>query len=288
MSVVLLILKILGILLLVLLGILLYLFFFPVWLRARGGYTGEPFLHAKVLGFLSFWQVDVDIRGKARDISVTAFWGKLKLYPRPAKKAEGKDQPAAETAGTKPTASAKTDTAAAVAAKPEATAKPASTGTSPDTANSNAADMTADAGKTEPQAAEGAAENGSSGGPDLSKVMDLVKDPATYRAIGTVLKWIFYIPKKMRFHLGGTNMRFALSDPNVTGMLSAVLLQMPAYYEPDVILEPDFTSEDPYMDGVVCLNAHLSIAMILYAVIRILLDRDCRGLIKAGLALVKN
>ncbi len=293
MSILLLILKIIGILLLILLGlvlaVLLYLILLPVWLHAEGGYVKEPFLHAKVLGFLSFWQVDLDIRGKARDLIVSALWGKLRIYPRPARQKPEASAPEQKDESTPAAPEKPAESAPAAPAKEEpAPAKPAESAPAAPAKEEPAPAKSAEEAPAPEDGhllSEGKADEDKK--TDLSGVFEMIADPANRRAVGTILRWLFYIPKKMRFHMGGTKMRFALSDPQATGMLSALLLQLPVWYEEDVRLDPDFTSEDPYMDGVVCVNAHLSVAMILYAVLRILMDRDCRGLIKAVLKLMK-
>ena len=87
LTIILSILKVIGMILLILLGlvvfILLYLLFFPFHYELSGSHSIEDGWEGQVYfaGFLHFWQLRFAKFTEEYEVRIYAFWGKLQIYP---------------------------------------------------------------------------------------------------------------------------------------------------------------------------------------------------------------
>ena len=106
--------------------------------------------------------------------------------------------------------------------------------------------------------------------------IDFFEDPHNKRAIHHMKKEVVYLlkviyPGKMKFEL-----KFSLGDPAYTGIALGILAMFPVGYNNRWNIQPDFESEEAYADGTFDVKGFLFAYQILFLVIRLVIDKECR------------
>ena len=71
---------------------------------------------------------------------------------------------------------------------------------------------------------------------------------------------------------------FALGEPDLTGEILGVIAMCPSVHKDSVSIRPDFTSEDPYLEGRISLCGRVRMYYIAFFGLQILFHKDCRRL----------
>ena len=120
------------------------------------------------------------------------------------------------------------------------------------------------------------------------EIIDRYNDPRVKAAVMIMLSEVFrlirgYLPKSFR-----ADLVYSIGTPDGTGQTFAALSVIPMMVNDDVCIEPDFTSESPYVKGEVSLAGRIVIGRVLVMLVRILARKDCRYLIRLLLQEVKQ
>lgn len=112
------------------------------------------------------------------------------------------------------------------------------------------------------------------------KIKDVLTDEHNRNSVSVVWREIKYLLKHSRFRKINTELNFALWEPSATGQALGVLAMFPAVYQYDVGIYPDFEADKAYMEGTFFVKGHIRLIHVLISGIRLLKERDIRNLIK--------
>lgn len=110
------------------------------------------------------------------------------------------------------------------------------------------------------------------------KIKSMLSDKADKAAVKHLKEEGFLIlkrvcPKKLKL-----NLEFSTGEPDTTGIALGIIAMFPVCYKNKWNIKCDFESEEAYVAGVFDISGHIFVISVLGAVIRIMLDKNCRRL----------
>lgn len=304
MSIVLTVLKIigmiLGILLAVLLGILLLLLFLPICYHIRGHLEPEQnVVSGKVSWFFSIVQVRLEARGKDIRVWLSILGWKKQFYPaaeegHPKRQKRNKKQDPGKTGESDDGEEEVSIQAAELLPEPDDRTEKKTAET---------ADQTKAAKKT--SGADQIAEK--SGGKSLQKYLPWniiklwtgkirkasirlkenfanIKRELSDETNKNALRHIWQELKRLLHHIGPrrgrADLRYSTGDPATTGQLTGVLSLCPLFYKRGVRVIPDFASDTFYIRGRFQIHGHIQMFYVLGIAWRLYRDKDMKKLIQ--------
>ena len=112
------------------------------------------------------------------------------------------------------------------------------------------------------------------------KVKEIVTDTKNQYAVRRLWEELLYLLKHFGFRKIHTELTFALADPALTGQVLGVLCMMPFLYQYDFHIFPDFESESYYIRGSYDVKGRIQLIFLLVTAIRLLADKDIRSFLK--------
>ena len=112
------------------------------------------------------------------------------------------------------------------------------------------------------------------------KVKEIVTDTKNQYAVRRLWEELLYLLKHFGFRKIHTELTFALADPALTGQVLGVLCMMPFLYQYDFHIFPDFESESYYIRGSYDVKGRIRLIFLLVTAIRLLADKDIRSFLK--------
>ena len=112
------------------------------------------------------------------------------------------------------------------------------------------------------------------------KVKEIVTDTKNQYAVRRLWEELLYLLKHFGFRKIHTELTFALADPALTGQVLGVLCMMPFLYQYDFHIFPDFESESYYIRGSYDVMGRIQLIFLLVTAIRLLADKDIRSFLK--------
>ena len=112
------------------------------------------------------------------------------------------------------------------------------------------------------------------------KVKEIVTDTKNQYAVRRLWEELLYLLKHFGFRKIHTELTFALADPALTGQVLGVLCMMPFLYQYDFHIFPDFESETYYIRGSYDVKGRIQLIFLLVTAIRLLADKDIRSFLK--------
>ena len=112
------------------------------------------------------------------------------------------------------------------------------------------------------------------------KVKEIVTDTKNQYAVRRLWEELLYLLKHFGFRKIHTELTFALADPALTGQVLGVLCMMPFLYQYDFHIFPDFESESYYLRGSYDVKGRIRLIFLLVTAIRLLADKDIRSFLK--------
>lgn len=112
----------------------------------------------------------------------------------------------------------------------------------------------------------------------FNKIKNMLSDKANKAAVTHLKEEIFLIlkrvcPKKLKLDL-----EFSTGEPDTTGIALGIIAMFPVCYKNKWNIKCDFESEEAYAVGGFDIKGHVFVISVLGAVIRIVLDKNCRRL----------
>lgn len=278
MSVILFILKLIGIILLVLLGIiavvLLLVLFVPVRYRVSGKMEDEIAVHAKVTWLLHLIAFAIDyekgetatclrimgIRKKAKEKSTAQ-----RSQPKPETETEDKiqnSQAASESENTEVNETAQT------APEPENTKKV------------TFLEKIRKRIQAFFEAVRKLKSTASQIGRRTSDIKEIITDEANHSVVRAIFLELAYLLKHFKFRKLVTDLRFSTGDPATTGQTLGVLCMFPFLYQYQASIIPDFESEAFYVKGTFEIKGHIRVVHFVVTLVNLWKKREVRILAK--------
>lgn len=112
------------------------------------------------------------------------------------------------------------------------------------------------------------------------KIKAALTDEHNRNSVSTIWKELKYLLKHSRFRKIDTELNFALWEPSATGQALGILAMFPAIYQYDIGIYPDFEADKTYVKGTFLVKGHIRLVHVLISGIRLLKERDIRNFIK--------
>lgn len=110
------------------------------------------------------------------------------------------------------------------------------------------------------------------------KIMDIWEQESTKEAVRFLGKQIFGLFGKLKPGKCKLKLRFSTGSPDTTGQLLGVFAMFPLGYRNRWEITPDFVSETAYADADTDIRGRLFGFQLLGMLVRIVLDKNCRNL----------
>ena len=112
------------------------------------------------------------------------------------------------------------------------------------------------------------------------KIKAALTDEHNRNSVSVIWRELKYLLKHSRFRKIDTELNFALWEPSATGQALGILAMFPAIYQYDIGIYPDFEADKTYVKGTFLVKGHIRVVHVLISGIRMLKERDIRNLIK--------
>ncbi len=112
------------------------------------------------------------------------------------------------------------------------------------------------------------------------KIKAALTDEHNRNSVSVIWRELKYLLKHSRFRKIDTELNFALWEPSATGQALGVLAMFPSFYQYDIGIYPDFEADKTYVKGTFLVKGHIRLVHVLISGIRMLKERDIRNLIK--------
>ena len=288
MTILLFLLKIIGIILLVILGILvvslLYVVFLPWHYSIEGahhqtdGWSG--FIAAS--GFLNFWQFHLKEEQQEYQLFVYAFWGRLQLHPKKKKKSKPqRDQKTAEETVLDEQDIADILSEKTVARQPNPTVRQTRDTKQQTKKQPQGTDRQKTTEKHQSkhrQKQKKKHRNAGFSGERWEDFHNQCKDEHNKKAVLFLAKKILWFIKKVRPRILEADVTFSLGDPAWTGGATGLLSLCPGCYGKHTSIIPDFESDEMYVRGWIRIKGIVFFWHIVYLIISIYFNKDCKKL----------
>lgn len=115
---------------------------------------------------------------------------------------------------------------------------------------------------------------------NFSNIKKNLSDETNKKAAGKLFKELKSILRHVGPRRGRADLSYSTGDPATTGQLTGILSMMPLMYKKGIRVRPDFTAEHFYVRGAFRINGHIQLFRFLGTAIRLYRDKDVKALIR--------
>lgn len=108
----------------------------------------------------------------------------------------------------------------------------------------------------------------------------LLDDEINRRSAGFIFRELRYLLRHSVFRRIHTNLTFSLWEPSATGQFLGVLCMLPVMYRYEIQVYPDFEAESSYVRGSFRIKGHIRLIHMLVSFLRLLKEREFRIFVK--------
>lgn len=117
-------------------------------------------------------------------------------------------------------------------------------------------------------------------GKSMERVKALLEDPHNQAALSHIKDEVFLLlkhicPKKLK-----VDMAYSTGSPDTTAEVFGILAMFPIGYQNRWKIYPDFEADSLYAKGTIDIKGKIYIYQILFAALRLILDKNCRRFMK--------
>ncbi len=120
------------------------------------------------------------------------------------------------------------------------------------------------------------------------RIHKLFTDELNQYAVKKIWAQCLYLLGHFRFRKMYTDLTFSLSDPAWTGQALGIFSMIPLFYQYEVHLYPDFESDKLYVQGDFEIKGRIRLVHLVVVTIRLLLDQKVRTFGKRMIAMVQK
>lgn len=114
----------------------------------------------------------------------------------------------------------------------------------------------------------------------ISNIKSILTDETNKKAVSTLWMEVLYLLKHFRFRRIHAELTFSMGDPALTGQALGIFCMLPFLYQYEFRIYPDFESDERYVRGTFDIKGRIRGLHFLVSVIRIIVMKECRMLIK--------
>ena len=112
----------------------------------------------------------------------------------------------------------------------------------------------------------------------IQKVKDIINNPIYKEAITKIKNELIYLLKTIIPYKLFLKARFSTGSPDTTGIALGILAMFPIGYQNRWKIEPDFESDNAFIDSSFDIKGKIYFYKVLAIAIRLLIDKNCRKL----------
>lgn len=113
----------------------------------------------------------------------------------------------------------------------------------------------------------------------MSDIKKLITDETNQKAIVSVLSELKYMLRHFKFRKIDTNLTFSLADPATTGHVLGVLCMLPFMYQYSIRIYPDFEADEVYVRGNFAVAGRIRLIHVLVCLMRFMKKHEFRFLL---------
>ncbi len=110
----------------------------------------------------------------------------------------------------------------------------------------------------------------------FDKIKEVVTDAGNKNALSLTWRELRYLLRHFKFRKIHTDLEFSAGDPALTGKILGGIAVIPAFYRYDMHIYPDFVSDTFYVRGTFDIKGRIRLIHLLCSVIRLLKEKDVR------------
>lgn len=110
----------------------------------------------------------------------------------------------------------------------------------------------------------------------FDKIKEVVTDAGNKNALSLTWRELRYLLRHFKFRKIHTDLEFSAGDPALTGQILGGIVVIPAFYRYDMHIYPDFASDTFYVRGTFDIKGRIRLIHLLCSVIRLLKEKDVR------------
>lgn len=110
----------------------------------------------------------------------------------------------------------------------------------------------------------------------FDKIKEVVTDAGNKNALSLTWRELRYLLRHFKFRKIHTDLEFSAGDPALTGQILGGIAVIPAFYRYDMHIYPDFASDTFYVRGTFDIKGRIRLIHLLCSVIRLLKEKDVR------------
>ncbi len=110
----------------------------------------------------------------------------------------------------------------------------------------------------------------------FDKIKEVVTDAGNKNALSLTWRELRYLLRHFKFRKVHTDLEFSAGDPALTGQIFGGIAVIPAFYRYDMHIYPDFASDTFYVRGTFDIKGRIRLIHLLCSVIRLLKEKDVR------------
>lgn len=114
----------------------------------------------------------------------------------------------------------------------------------------------------------------------IEDIKKLLTDETNKKSVSLVWKELKYLLHHSGFRKIKTDLTFSMGDPAVTGQTLGVLCMFPMLYRYEINIFPDFETEHIYIKGTYLIKGHIRLLHFLLSGIRLWKEKDFRRFVK--------
>lgn len=115
----------------------------------------------------------------------------------------------------------------------------------------------------------------------IADIKNMIVDETNKKAVVYAFAELKYLVKHFRFRKINTELEYSLGDPAATGQALGVLAVMPFMYRYAVHIYPDFESEDFYIRGNFVIKGHVRLLHLLVSAVKLWKQKESRSFMKS-------
>lgn len=114
----------------------------------------------------------------------------------------------------------------------------------------------------------------------IEDIKNLLTDETNKKSVSLVWGELKYLLRHFRFRKIKTDLSFSTGDPAVTGQVLGVLCIFPMLYQYEINIYPDFETEKFYVRGNFFIKGHIRLFHVLVSAIRLWKEKEFRRFVK--------
>lgn len=122
----------------------------------------------------------------------------------------------------------------------------------------------------------------------ITDIKTLFTDETNKKSVSLLFAELKYLLRHSRFRKIKTRLHFSMGDPATTGQILGILCMIPMLYQYEINIYPDFEAEKPYIKGSYFIKGHVRLVYGLISFVRLWKEKEFRKFVKTILKKIER